>query len=185
MYTQASFPEATASFRAATELFAKALPPPEPPKAPPVAATPSVPVAPSAPATPGAPNARAEIRTVLETYVRAIETKNLALLQQVRPGLTSDEINRMRVANEIKRSHKVDLKVDEITVNGDDAHAAGRREDDISLKEGQRIRQESKFVYTLKRGSRGWTIQETREDALKAPRGTSAADPASRGGRRP
>ena len=185
MYTQASFPEATASFRAATELFAKALPPPEPPKAPPVAATPSVPVAPSAPATPGAPNARAEIRTVLETYVRAIETKNLALLQQVRPGLTSDEINRMRVANEIKRSHKVDLKVDEITVNGDDAHAAGRREDDNSLKEGQRIRQESKFVYTLKRGSRGWTIQETREDALKAPRGTSAADPASRGGRRP
>ena len=147
--------------------------------------SPSVPVAPSAPAAPGAPNPRAEIRTVLDAYVRAIETKNLALLQQVRPGLTSDEINRMRVANDIKRSHKVDLKVDEITVNGDEAHATGRREDDISLKEGQRIRQESRFVYTLKRGTRGWTIQETREDALKAPRGTSATDAASRGTRRP
>ena len=185
MYAQTSFTEAAAGFRAATELFAKALPPPEPPKAPAVAATPSVPVAPSAPAAPGAPNPRAEIRTVLDAYVRAIETKNLALLQQVRPGLTSDEINRMRVANDIKRSHKVDLKVDEITVNGDEAHATGRREDDISLKEGQRIRQESKFVYTLKRGTRGWTIQETREDALKAPRGTSATDAASRGTRRP
>ena len=185
IYAQASFTEAAASFRAATELFAKALPPPEPPKAPAVAATPSVPVAPSAPAAPGAPNPRAEIRTVLDSYVRAIETKNLALLQQVRPGLTSDEINRMRVANDIKRSHKVDLKVDEITVNGDEAHATGRREDDISLKEGQRIRQESRFVYTLKRGTRGWTIQETREDALKAPRGTSATDAASRATRRP
>src|SRR5207245_937516 len=54
IYAQASFTEAAASFRAATELFAKALPPPEPPKAPAVAATPSVPVAPSAPAAPGA-----------------------------------------------------------------------------------------------------------------------------------
>ncbi len=185
MYAQASFTEAAVSYRAATQLFAKALPPPEPPKAPAVAAPPSVPVAATAPATPGALNPRAEIRTVLDTYVRAIETKNLALLQQVRPGLTSDEINRMRVANDIKRSHKVDLKVDDITVNGDDAHATGRREDDISLKEGQRIRQESKFVYTLKRGTRGWTIQETREEAIKAPRGTSATDPASRGARRP
>jgi len=184
-YAQAAFTEAAASFRAATELFAKALPPPEPPKAPSVAPAPSVPVAPSAPATSGTPNPRAEIRSVLDTYVRAIETKNLAMLQQVRPGLTADEINRMRVANEIKRSHKVDLKVDEITVNGDDARATGRREDDISLKEGQRIRQESKFVYTLKHGSRGWVIQEAREDAVKAPRGTSAVDPAPRGARRP
>ena len=129
--------------------------------------------------------AKQRASTSAPEFARALETKNLALLQQVRPGLTSDEINRMRVANDIKRSHKVDLKVDEITVNGDEAHATGRREDDISLKEGQRIRQESRFVYTLKRGTRGWTIQETREDALKAPRGTSATDAASRATRRP
>jgi serine/threonine protein kinase len=183
LYAQTSFPEATAGFRAATELFAKALPP-EPPKA--VATTPAstAPATPSAPATSGAPNPRAEIRSVLDTYVRAIETKNLASLQQVRPGLTADEINRMRVANEIKKSHKVDLKVDEITVNGDEARATGRREDDINLKEGQRIRQDSKFIYTLKHGPRGWFIQEAREEAVKAPRGT-AADPTSRGARKP
>jgi len=204
LYAQTSFPEATAGFRAATELFAKALPP-EPPKAvtttpaptapagfrtpdtPTPAPTPSAPTAstapatPSAPATAGAPNPRAEIRSVLDTYVRAIETKNLASLQQVRPGLTADEINRMRVANEIKKSHKVDLKVDEIIVNGDDARATGRREDDINLKEGQRIRQESKFIYTLKHGPRGWVIQEAREEAVKAPR----ADSTSRGLRKP
>jgi hypothetical protein len=185
LYGLLSFPDATASFRAATELFAKAVPAPEPPKGPSVATTPSVPTAPIAPSpatVPGPANPRAEIRALLDTYVRAIETKNLALLQQVRPGLTADEINRMRAANEIKRSHKVDLKVDEITVNGDDARALGRHEDDIVLKEGQRIRQESKFVYTLKRRPRGWVIQEIREDAVQAPRGTRAPD---RGARRP
>jgi hypothetical protein len=206
LYAQTSFPEATAGFRAAADLFAKALPP-EPSKPASVAPAPSAPAAPSAAATPtpsatpstptpstapatpsapaaGAPNPRAEIRSVLDTYVRAIETKNLASLQQVRPGLTADEINRMRVANEIKKSHKVDLKVDEITVNGDQARATGRREDDINLKEGQRIRQDSKFIYTLKHGSRGWFIQEAREEAVQAPRGT-AADSTSRGGRKP
>jgi serine/threonine protein kinase len=206
LYAQTSFPEATAGFRAAADLFAKALPP-EPPKPASVAPAPSAPATPSAAATPtpsaapsaptpstapatpsapaaGAANPRAEIRGVLDTYVRAIETKNLASLQQVRPGLTADEINRMRVANEIKKSHKVDLKVDEITVNGDEARATGRREDDINLKEGQRIRQDSKFTYTLKHGPRGWFIQEAREEAVKAPRGT-AADSTSRGGRKP
>lgn len=191
LYAQTSFPEATAGFRAAAELFAKALPP-EPPKQPTVTPAPSAPATPSAPAAPappsppaaGASNPRAEIRSVLDAYVRAIETKNLASLQQVRPGLTADEINRMRVANEIKKSHKVDLKVDEITVNGDEARATGRREDDINLKEGQRIRQDSRFVYTLKHGPRGWFIQEAREEAVKAPRGTSA-DSTSRGARKP
>src|SRR5207245_10536860 len=76
MYAQTSFTEAAAGFRAATELFAKALPPPEPPKAPAVAATPSVPVAPSAPAAPGAPNPRAAIVTVLDAYGRSRDARN-------------------------------------------------------------------------------------------------------------
>ena len=181
LYAQGSFPEATSSFRASGELFAKAVPAPEPPKA----VTPPAPSAPAAPPAPSAANPRGEIRALLDTYVRAIETKNLALLQQVRPGLSADEINRARARNEIKRSHKVDLKVDEITINGDEGKAAGRREDDITLKEGQRVRLESKFVYTVKRGPRGWVIQEVREDAVTAPHGTPATDPALRGGRRP
>ena len=158
MYTQTSFTEATASFRTATELFAKALPPPEPPKP-----------APQSPSNP-----RAEVRAALDSYVRAIETRDIGLLRQVRPNLTEDEINRTRATNDIKRSQKVDLRVDEITINGDEAQAQGRREDVIILKDGQRLRQELKFAYTLKRGSRGWVIQEAREYAEKAPLGTRA-----------
>ena len=196
MYSQTSFTEATASFRAATELFAKALPPAEPPRMPAAMSTPTTPAAHSAPTAPGppataskpaapsAPNPRAEVRATLDNYVRAVETRDIGLLRQVRPGLTDEEINRTRASNEIKRSQKVDLKVDEITINGDEAQALGRREDVIILKDGQRLRQDLKFTYTLRRGPRGWVIQEAREYADKAPLGTRA-EPTPRAGRRP
>ena len=191
MYAQTSFTEATASFRAATELFAKAVPPADPPRVPASVTTPAAPAAPSAPAAvskPAAPtpsNPRTEVRATLDNYVRAVETKDIALLRQVRPGLTDEEINRTRASNEIKRSQKVDLKVDEITINGDEAQALGRREDVIILRDGQRLRQDLKFTYTLKRGPRGWVIQEAREYADKAPLGTRAPESTPRAGRRP
>jgi hypothetical protein len=172
MYAQTSFTEATASFRAATELFAKAVRPPDPPKV-------------AAPAAPAPSNPRTEVRATLDNYVRAVETRDIALLRQVRPGLTDEEINRTRASNEIKRSQKVDLKVDEITINGDEAQALGRREDVIILRDGQRLRQDLKFTYTLKRGPRGWVIQEAREYADKAPLGTRAPESTPRAGRRP
>jgi hypothetical protein len=190
LYAQTSFTEATASFRTATELFAKAVRPPDPPKVPASVTTPAAPAAPSTPAAvskPAAPtpsNPRTEVRATLDNYVRAVETKDIALLRQVRPGLTDDEINRTRASNEIKRSQKVDLKVDEITINGDEAQALGRREDVIILRDGQRLRQDLKFTYTLKRGPRGWVIQEAREYADKAPLGTRAPESTPRA-RRP
>jgi hypothetical protein len=196
LYAQGSFTEAARSFRAAGDLYAKALPPPEPPKvasvppasaatapAPPTPASPSAPVAKTVPST--ASNPRAEVRAALDSYVRAVETKDIGLLRQVRPSLTDEEIARTRASYEIKRSQKVDLRVDEITINGDEAQAVGRREDVITLKDGQRLRQDLKFTYTLKRGSRGWVIQEAREYADRPPLGTRAPDPAPKGARKP
>ena len=173
-YAQNSFAEAATSFRAAADLYAKAVEPAKPID-PPKAISPAS----------SAANPRAEVRATLDSYVRAVETKDIGLLRQVRPGLTDEEINRTRASNEIKKSQKVDLKVDEITINGDQAQAVGRREDVIILKDGQRLRQDLKFTYTLKRGSRGWVIQEAREYAERAPLGTRAPDPAPKGGRRP
>jgi serine/threonine protein kinase len=150
-----------------------------------VPSAPSAPVAASKPAAPTPTNPRAEVRATLDSYVRAVETKDVALLRQVRPSLTEEELSRTRASNEIKRSQKVDLKVDEITINGDEAQALGRREDVIILKDGQRLRQDLKFTYTLKRGPRGWVIQEAREYADRAPLGTKAPEPTPRTGRRP
>jgi len=176
LYAQRSFTEAATDFRAATELFSKALTPPVPsnvaslPPAPPTPApvTPT-PGAPSAPIAKPSPSSEADVRaavvSALESYVRAIETKDIGLLRQVRPGLTDEQISRTRASNEIKRSQKVDLKVDEITIEGDEAQAVGHREDVITLRDGQVLRQALKFTYTLKRGPQGWVIREAREGA--------------------
>jgi hypothetical protein len=176
MYTQLAFTDATTSFRAAGELFAKAVPPattapaPTPPvaaaPAPTVKAPPAAPAPPPATATPApATGPRADIRALLDNYVRAVETKDVNLLRQVRPNLTEDELRRVRQSNEIKKSHKVDLRVFDITLNGDEATADGRREDVVVLSSGQRLQTETKFSYTLKRGPRGWVIDQVRESA--------------------
>jgi len=154
-YAQLSFADATTSFRAAGDLFAKALPAP-------VAPPPPAPAAPPAP-----PNPRAEIRALLDNYVRAFETKDVELMRRVRPSLTEEELRRVRTLNEIKRSHKVDLRVYEITITGDEAKAQGRREDVVVLSSGQRLQTETRFAITLKHGSRGWVISEVRESADK------------------
>ena len=169
-YAQLSFADATTSFRAAGELFAKALPAP-------VAPPPPAPAAPPAP-----PNPRAAIRALLDNYVRAFETKDVELMRRVRPGLTDEELRRVRTLNEIKRSHKVDLRVYEITITGDEAEAQGRREDVVVLSSGQRLQTETKFAITLKHGSRGWVISEVRESADKP---AETRPPATRAPRRP
>ena len=166
-YAQLSFADATTSFRAAGELFATALP---------------APVAPPPPAPPAPPNPRAEIRALLDNYVRAVETKDVELLRRVRPALTDEEVRRVRASNEIKRSHKVDLRVYEITITGDEAKAQGRREDVVVLSSGQRLQTETRFAYTLKHGSRGWVINEVRESADKP---TETRAPSTRAPRRP
>ncbi len=169
-YAQLSFADATTSFRAAGELFAKALP------------APVAPPPPAPPAPPAPPNPRAEIRALLDNYVRAVETKDVELLRRVRPSLTDDELRRVRASNEIKRSHKVDLRVYEITITGDEAKAQGRREDVVVLSSGQRLQTETRFAYTLKHGSRGWVINEVRESADKP---TETRTPNTRAPRRP
>jgi hypothetical protein len=185
LYARLSFAEATTSFRAAGDLFAKALPPPAPAPSAPVAVAPPPPTpAPPAPVATAPPmDPRAQIRALLDSYVRATETKDVALLRRVRPGLTDDELRRVRASNDIKQSHKVDLRVYDITINGDAAQAQGRREDVVVLSSGQRLRTETSFTITLKHGTGGWVISEVRESANRPPSQTPAAP--TRAPRRP
>jgi hypothetical protein len=141
-------------------------------KTPPVA--PAEPPATAAPAPATGP--RAEIRALLDNYVRAVETKDVDLMRRVRPNLTEDELRRVRKFNEIKKSHKLDLRVSDITINGDEAEADGLREDVVVLNTGERLQTETKFSYTFKRGSRGWVIDQFRESADR-PAATRPAQP--------
>jgi hypothetical protein len=188
MYTQLAFSDATTSFREAGELFAKAVPraTTAPPQAPPVAAAPAptVKAPPAAPASPPAAAApapatgpHAEIRALLDSYVRAVETKDVEMLRRVRPNMTQKELNHVRESSAVKRSHKLDLRVYNITINGDDAEVDGLREDVIVLNDtGQIVQEETPFSWTLKRGARGWVIDQLRESAAR-PAQTRPAQP--------
>ena len=145
-YKQLAFAEAADGFEAAARLFAKAMPPPVPHLPPPPAADP-----------------KEEIREVLRQYARAFETKDLALLQQVRPGLRPDELARHRATFDQVRSYRLALKVDTVNVKGDEAEAKGRREDVIVTSNGETVKYPGEsFRFRLKRVGDRWTI-----DAVK------------------
>jgi tetratricopeptide (TPR) repeat protein len=139
-YQRLAFREAGESFANATALFAKAAarPPERPPERRP---TPSD-----------------EVRGVLDAYVRAFETRDMSLMQKVRPGLKPEEVRRLRDAFDQSREYRVSLKVDSLNVTGDEAVVKGRREDNLVSKSGQSFRNESSFTFKLKRTSGGWVI---------------------------
>src|SRR5262245_19171153 len=188
MYTHLAFSDATTSCRAAGELFGKTVPrattapAPAPPvataPAPPVRTPPAAPAQPSAAAAPApATGPQAEIRALLDSYVRAVETKDVEMLRRIRPNMTPKELNQVRGSNEVKKSHKLDLRVYNITISGDDAEVDGLREDVIVLNDaGQTYQTETPFSWTLKRGARGWVIDQLRESATR-PAQTRPAQP--------
>jgi serine/threonine-protein kinase len=133
-----------------------------------VASTPPEPPAstrshPEAKAGSAAADPQSEIRTSLGQYARAIETKDLRLLRRVRPGLTDDETRRWARSFEITRSRKVALQFYEISVDADQARAIGRRDDVVVMHDGRRLQTRTRFVCTLKRGDRGWVIEEFKD----------------------
>ena len=167
LYGRLAFRDAGTSFAAATDLLARGAvvvepEPAKPPATAPAAQTP----------TPPPPRSNSDIQAVLDAYVKAIERKDLVALRTVRPGLTDADLQRWAASFEITRSRKVDLKVDDITVDAKGARATGRRRDTTVLTNGQTIQRNTRFVYTLSRGSRSWVLQEMNEveDGAPAPR---------------
>ena len=132
----------------------RAEPPPPPPK--PVEKQEARKVEP-APAPPR-PAPEDEVRSVLAGYVRGFETKDVALLQQLRPGLKPDEVRRLQESFEQSREYRVSVKVDSLDVQGDQAVVKGRRTDTVVSRAGQSFRNDSAFTYRLKRAGPRWVI---------------------------
>ena len=148
-YQDLAFDEAADRFRAAGELFSKN--PPAPPEQ-----------AEQSPAERGAADTEAAIREVLRSYARAFETKDLGLLQGIRPGIRPDDLSRHRDVFDHTRSYRLNLKIDRISVNGDTAEARGRREDIVVSRNGETFQTAGPFAFRLKRIDTRWTI-----DAVK------------------
>jgi hypothetical protein len=141
-YQKLAFKEATGHYGIAQGLYAKAAAPaPTPPK-------------------PAAGDPRNEIRAALDAYKRAIEGKDLGLFQQIRPNLSNTELQRVRASFEQSKSQTVELRIESIEVNGDEALAKGRRLDVFVPKEGRPVQNEAPFLFKLKKTAGGnWVIQ--------------------------
>jgi hypothetical protein len=99
-----------------------------------------------------------EIQTVLDTYKRAIEEKNITLFQSIFRRLAPTELRRLSESFAQANRQTVELKVEKIQVNGDEAEAKGRRKDVFVSTEGKTTRDESDFVFKLKHTPQGWVI---------------------------
>jgi ketosteroid isomerase-like protein len=102
-----------------------------------------------------------EIRSVLNTYAQAFQTKDITLLQKVRPGLKADEIRKIRDSFDQSREYRMTLKVESLDVSGDQAVVRGLRQDNLVSRSGQSFRNESAFTFRLKRTPEGWVIDAT------------------------
>ena len=163
-----------------------ALPPPDTPVAPPSPATitppasppPTVPETtapkPAAPETPApvekpsttaaAPqivDEDAAIRSVVSTYARAIETKDLALFRSIKPNLSGEEERRLVDGFRAVTSQRVNLTVLSVNRRGDEATVVVRRRDVIEAA-GRQQTAESQQTFTLTRARDGWVISTIR-----------------------
>jgi hypothetical protein len=96
------------------------------------------------------------IRIALEMYRQALERKDIALLRQVRPDLSTGEIQKLERSFDDMESLQVSLTVESMALTADRAEVRGLREDAVTTKAGQTMRNQAPFVYRLKETPSGW-----------------------------
>jgi|KBSSwiStaDraftv2_1062776.scaffolds.fasta_scaffold77104_2 serine/threonine protein kinase len=135
-------------------------PPPRaaaPPEATPPPATPPPAAAPAAAAPVESDDAA--IRRVIQTYRRAIETKDIALFRSVRPNLTrAAETTLMNSFRQID-SQQIELRVENLRIDGRTASAQIARRDTL-ITSGRRQVQNSTQTLRFAKTDAGWFIAE-------------------------
>ena len=126
--------------------------PPKPTPEPPSTATPFPPFAGS--------DAETEIKKVLDQWKRAFETKDLALVQRLRPAMKDEELRRLGETFENARSYQLDLRVETLKIARDEAQARTFKRDVMTARDGQIHQSESTVTVVLRRQGGGWTIAD-------------------------
>ena len=133
---------------------APAITPQKPPPSPPQEAAP-------APAAPGPPTA-ADIAPTVEAYARAIESRDIAAIRRVYPGLTSDQQRGFEQFFQSARNINVTFRVANVdgAVSSAEARLVGTYEYVSSA--GRTERQPVSFAATLRHDSSGWRLISVR-----------------------
>jgi uncharacterized protein YjdB len=124
-----------------------------PPPAPPPAPVPAPPAAPSAAAV------RQQIAEAIAGYGKALESRNIAQIRQVYPGLTAQQERGWRDFFQVAQNLRVSLGVTDVqqTIDAAEATVAGTYEyrDNQSRRDQH---QSVSFRVSLERGGGGWRI---------------------------
>jgi hypothetical protein len=137
---------------------APAAPAPVPSAPAPSSPAPSLPAVAQAPA-PSAEDDDAAIRRAIATYVRAIESKDVALFRSIKPNTSPEEQRRIEDGFRAVSSQRVVVRVLGIDRKGTEALVRLRRTDTIDA--GGRTRTtETEQTMTLTRGTTGWLIRD-------------------------
>jgi len=108
---------------------------------------------------PPAEDDEAAIRRAIATYVRAIESKDVALFRAIKPNTSTEEQRRIEDGFRAVTSQKVAVRVLGIERRGSDALVRLRRTDTIDAGGRQRST-ETEQTMTLTRSSTGWVIRD-------------------------
>jgi hypothetical protein len=101
---------------------------------------------------------RDEIRALLDDYKRAIESEDLTLYRQVRPGVTDVEVGKLTDSFRHTRSHTLDLMIENTTITTEEAKVQARQRGVHTANDGQRRTYEKAVTFNLKRTATGWVI---------------------------
>jgi len=115
----------------------------------------------TAPPTTSAPTRAQEeaaIRQVLADYERALETKNIALFREVKPNLSPNEEKRLTDAFRTTDSQDVQITVNSIAIEGDNATVGVSRHDIITIKGRSQDGNTRPQSFVLSRAGGKWVI---------------------------
>ncbi len=97
------------------------------------------------------------IRAVISTWVRAIETQDIALYRSAKPNLSGADEGRLRASFKAVESHQVEISVRSIDVQGSRATVRIVRSDTI-VASGSRHSNQLEQTLTFSKESGEWTI---------------------------
>jgi hypothetical protein len=101
----------------------------------------------------------AAIRRIVNTYARAIETKDLALFRTVKPNISPAEQRRIEEGFRAVTSQQVAVTILSIEHHGQEASVRIRRRDTIQGS-GRPQTTDSQQTMILTRSGSGWVIRE-------------------------
>jgi len=96
------------------------------------------------------------VKKILEEYVRAIETRDIALFKAVKPNLTADEERRAKKAFENIQSQTIEMTIQSFEVRDAEATVKVSRRDTINASIVSGFLQ----TFSMAKDKDGWSIRE-------------------------